>query len=160
MRYKLIVFDLDETIWTTLPRSIGVSNGPFELAGEDEARSTSATIRLFPGVRRLLRNLCRRHKHISLASRSDAAVCDDLLRLFGIHQYFSYPQYGWQEKSQAVINILKSLADREKEHIEPRDVLFIDDWPSNVEAVRSTGAATLLFGRDVRSILELANILD
>ena len=38
--------------------------------------------------------------------------------------------------------------------------LFIDDYPANVDAVRETGAATLLFGRDIRSIQELATILD
>ena len=160
MRYKLIVFDLDETIWSVDPIEFGPIAPPFELLGPHEVRGRTASIHLFPGVRALLRNLHRRHTYISLASRSDPQVCEELLRLFEIFHYFTYPQYGWQEKSQAVLNILKAFADFEKEHILPRDVLFIDDWPGNVEAVRGTGASTLLFGRDVRSIQELSSILE
>ena len=58
-----------------------------------------------------------------------------------------------------MLNILKAFRDIEKEPIDAADVLFIDDYPANIEAVRETGAATLLFGRDIRSIQELASIL-
>ncbi len=159
MRFKLIVFDLDETLWTIHQNSLGSVEGPFRLINAHEAVGKTATIRLFTGVRALLRNLERSEKHVSLVSRSDPDLCEELLRLFGIHHHFTYPQYGWQQKSHAVLNILKAIRDFEKEIISPEEVLFIDDWPSNVAAVRETGAATLLFGRDIRSILELASIL-
>ena len=146
MRYKLIVFDLDETLWTIQQRRLDPLQGPFRLVDRHEAESTTATITLFRGVRALLQNLERRHKFVSLASRSDPEVCEELLRLFEIDHYFKYPQYGWQEKSTAVLNVLKALRDIDKEYIEPADVLFIDDYPANVEVVRSVGAATLLFG--------------
>ena len=159
MRYKLIVFDLDETLWTIQQVRLDPVRGPFTLINSHEAMGNTATVELFRGVRALLKNLERRQKFVSLASRSDPDVCEELLRLFGIHHHFTYPQYGWQEKSTAVLNILKALADLDREFIEPNEVLFIDDYPTNVEAVRSTGAATLLFGRDIGSIQELAWIL-
>ena len=159
MRYKLIVFDLDETLWTIQQLKLDPVQGPFTLINAHEAVGDSATVELFRGVRALLKNLARRQKFVSLASRSDPDVCEELLKLFDIHHYFSHPQFGWQEKSTAVLNILKTFRDIDKETIEPSEVLFIDDYPTNVDAVRSTGAATLLFGRDIGSIQELAWIL-
>ena len=159
MRYKLIVFDLDETLWTIQQLKLDPIRGPFELINSHEAVGETASVTLFRGVRALLKNLEKRQKHVSLASRSDPAVCEELLQLFDIAHYFSYEQYGWQEKSTAVLNILKAIRDIEKESIAPQEVLFIDDYPTNVETVKSTGAATLLFGRDIRSIQELAFIL-
>ncbi len=160
MRYKLIVFDLDETLWTVDTLELGPISPPFERTGTDEVRGRTAVIRLHPGVRTLLRALARRRIHVSLASRSDPEVCSALLELFEIRHHFLYPQYGWQEKNHAVLNILKAFAEIDKETIAPVDVLFVDDWPGNVDAVRRTGAATLLFGRDVRSIQELRSIFE
>lgn len=159
MRYRLFVFDLDETLWTVQQKQLAPLQGPFELVGSHEAESTTALVRLFPGVRALLRSLARRHKFISLASRSDPQVCEELLRLFEIYHYFHYPQFGWQEKGTAVLNIIKAYNDIEKENLAPAETLFIDDYPANIDEVRCTGASTLLFGRDVRSIQELAYIL-
>ena len=159
MRFKLIIFDLDETLWTIQQKILGPVKGPFRLINAHEAVGETANVRLFTGVRSLLNNLQRLHKHVSLASRSDPEICEELLQLFDIQQHFTYPQYGWQQKSHAVLNIMKAYHDVEKEVIKPGEVLFIDDWPSNVEAVQETGAATLLFGRDIRSIQELASIL-
>jgi len=160
MRYKLFVFDLDETLWTVQQTTLEPIRGPFRLVNTHEAVGEAAAIRLFPGVRALLRSLERRHLHISLSSRSDPAVCEELLGHFGIRERFDFPQYGWQEKSQAVLNILRCFRDLRGEVIRPQEVLFIDDWPTNIEAVRSIGASTLLFGRDVRSIQELAAMLE
>lgn len=159
MRYKLIVFDLDETLWTIQQLRLDPIAGPFQLINAHEAVAETATVQLFRGVRALLENLSRRRKFISLASRSDPDVCEELLRLFDIYHYFSYPQYGWQDKSTAVLNILKAFRDIEKETMTPQDVLFIDDYPANIDMVRSTGASALLFGRDIGSIQELAWIL-
>lgn len=159
MRYRLFVFDLDETLWTVQQKDLAPLRGPFRLIGSHEADSENALVRLFPGVRALLRGLVRRGKFISLASRSDPEVCEELLRLFEIYDYFHYPQYGWQEKGTAVLNIIKAYNDLEKEELTPAQTLFVDDYPANIEEVRGTGAATLLYGRDVRSIQELAWLL-
>lgn len=159
MRYRLFVFDLDETLWTVQQKNLEPLRGPFRKTGTHEVESSSALVSLFPGVRALLRSLERRGKFISLASRSDPAVCEELLSLFDIRHHFRYPQYGWQEKGTAVLNILKAFRDLDQEQIEPRDTLFVDDYPANIDEVRNVGAATLLFGRDVCSIQELAAMI-
>lgn len=159
MRYRLFVFDLDETLWTIDHKSLDPVSGPFELVGSHAAESKTASVQLFPGVRALLRNLERRGKFISLASRSDPEVCEELLRQFDIRRYFQYPQFGWQEKGTAVLNIIRTFRDIDKETIEPAETLFVDDYPANIEEVREMGASTLLFGRDVRSIQELSWML-
>ena len=160
MRYKLIVFDLDETLWSVQQRKLEPMEGPFELIDSHTAVSDNSEVTLFRGVRALLQNLERRRKFVSLASRSDPAVCESLLKLFDIHHHFCYMQWGWQEKGTAVLNVIKALKDIDKESISPQEVLFVDDYPANVENVKSLGAATLLFGRDVDSIQELAWILE
>lgn len=159
MRYQLFVFDLDETLWTIQQKSLDPIRGPFEAVSSHDAESATARVHLFQGVRALLKSLHTQHKHVSLASRSDPEVCEELLALFDIAHYFRHPQYGWQEKGTAVLNIIKAFRDIDQESIAPQDTLFVDDYPANIDQVKGTGAATLLFGRDVRSIQELAWIL-
>ncbi len=160
MRYKLIVFDLDETLWSVQQRKLEPVSGPFELVDSHTAISDNAEVTLFRGVRALLKNLTKRHKFVSLASRSDPDVSEELMRLFDIYHHFSYCQWGWQEKGTAVLNVLKALRDIDKGKISPQEVLFIDDYPANVANVKGLGAATLLFGRDIDNIQELAWILE
>ncbi|MEM7164934.1 MAG: magnesium-dependent phosphatase-1 [Planctomycetota bacterium] len=159
MRYRLFVFDLDETLWTIHHKTLDPVRGPFELIGSHEAESSTARVQLFPGVRALLRNLERRGKFISLASRSDPDVCEELLAHFDIRKHFQYAQFGWQEKGAAVLNVIRAFHDIDKETIAPAETLFVDDYPANIEEVRGMGASTLLFGRDVRSIQELSWML-
>ena len=61
MRYKLIVFDLDETLWTIQQRRLDPVRGPFQLVNSHEAVGETATVTLFRGVRALLKNLLRVH---------------------------------------------------------------------------------------------------
>ena len=155
MHFQLFVFDLDETLWSIEQSSLDAIKGPFTLVDSHEAVGTTGTVKLHPGVRSLLRSIDKRGAVASLASRNESAVCEELLNLFEIREHFVFPQFGWEEKGQAVLNIIASLRDSEGVDISASDVLFIDDWPSNTEAVQRIGASTLLFGRDVRSMEEL-----
>ncbi len=159
MRYKLVVFDLDETLWMVHQSVMGPVTGPFQLKNSHEIIGPTAKILLRQGVRRVLSHLDERDCYCSLASRNDPAVSEELLELFGIADYFVHEQYGWQSKGAAVINIIKAIKAEDGVEIEPRDVIFIDDYPVNCDSVREVGAAALLFGRDVNSIEELLELL-
>ncbi|HIA27727.1 MAG TPA: HAD-IIIC family phosphatase [Planctomycetes bacterium] len=159
MHFKLFVFDLDETLWSVEQSSLDPIRGPFTLIDSHEAVGTTGTVCLHAGVRSLLRAISLRSSLASLASRNERAVCEELLGLFGIQDHFVFPQYGWEEKGQAVLNIIRALSEFDGIEISAPDVLFIDDWPANTEAVQKIGASTLLFGRDLRSIQELATLI-
>lgn len=103
---KLVVFDLDETLW----------HGILLEDGAD-------AVTLKPGIRELLEALDGRGILLSISSRN---APDDAMRVLdrmGIADYFLCPQIGWVPKSTAVNTIARTL------DIGLDTVLFIDDSP-------------------------------
>ena len=56
-------------------------------------------------------------------------------------------------------SIVRLVQKKEKITIKPEEVLFVDDWPENVSAVRKWGGTALLFGQDIHSCADLLRIL-
>jgi FkbH-like protein len=103
---KLVIFDLDETLW----------QGILLEAGAD-------AITLKPGVRKLLETLDARGILLSISSRNTPGDAMQVLDRLGIAEFFLCPQIGWMPKSAAVSTIVKTL------DIGFDTVLFIDDSP-------------------------------
>ena len=124
---KLVIFDLDNTLWD------GVL-----LEGEVELR---------PGIAELFRTLDERGILISVASKN--AHDDGMAKLaaFGIDDYVLHQRIGWGPKSQGVAQIISAI------DIGADTVLFIDDNPferaevagavAGVEVLPDTVIATL-----------------
>ncbi len=161
LRYKLVVFDLDETLWSVSDGLCNLIQPPFRMENSDRlVGQRGLWVELFPGVRGLLQNLKSRGIRISLASRNDAEPTKKLLEFMGILEFFSYPQLNWRPKEDSIQKIIRDLQRKEKVSVKPDEVLFVDDWPENVNAVRRWGATALLFGQDILSFDELAKALD
>lgn len=108
---KVLVWDLDETIWEgTL------------LEGD--------VVRVRPGVRETLATLDRRGILHSIASKNDPAAAMGKLSELGLADYFLYPQIGWSAKSVGVRQIAQSI------NIGLDTVAFVDDQPFEREEVR------------------------
>lgn len=159
MGYRLYVFDLDETLWCADMDEICPMEGPFELAGKHLARCNTATVRLRQGTRKLMRSIHRNGGICSLACRADEAVCTELLDTFGIRDLFFHPRYGLMEKGEAILEVLHEIRTRLGVEIRSDEVLFVDDAPANTAEARRVGATALLYGRDVRNLRELKNLV-
>lgn len=100
---KIVVFDLDNTLWD------GVL-----LEGD---------VRLRPAVRDLFQKLDERGILLSIASKNAADDARAKLEALGLDGYFLFPQVGWLPKSQSVAAIVKAL------NIGIDSVIFVDDNP-------------------------------
>jgi magnesium-dependent phosphatase-1 len=160
VKFKLFVFDLDETLWTVSEGLCTLVRPPFRLEGPDRLVGQDGLwVELFPGARDLLKFLQRKKAYISIASRNDAEPTLALLEAFGIREFFQFPQLCWKPKEESIRRIIKDIAKRDKVAIKPEEVLFVDDWTENVAPVRKWGATGLVFGQDVRSLEELMDLL-
>lgn len=160
MQYKLYVFDLDETLWTVSGGLCNLVKPPFRLDTPDRVVGQSGLwVELFPGVRDLLKFLKKKGVYISLASRNDKESTMRLLEFLGIAEFFDYPQLCWKPKEDSIKAIIRFIQKRDSVSIKPEQVLFVDDWPENVAAVRRWGATGLLFGQDILSFEDLKKML-
>ncbi|MDE0961298.1 MAG: magnesium-dependent phosphatase-1 [Planctomycetota bacterium] len=159
MGHRLFVFDLDETLWCEDLEQVGPYQGPFRLKGQHLACCETATVRLRRGARKLMRSIHQSGGICSLACRSDAKVCGELLDIFGIREHFFHPRYGLMEKGEAILEVLKELHDCLGVDIRTDEVLFVDDSVANLREARRVGATTLLYGRDIRNLGELQTLV-
>ncbi len=103
---KLVIFDLDETLWQGILLETGVD-----------------AIALKPGIRKLLETLDARGILLSISSRNAPEDAMWVLDRLGIAEFFLCPQVGWMPKSAAVGTIVKTL------DIGLDTILFVDDSP-------------------------------
>jgi FkbH-like protein len=109
---KCIVWDLDNTIWT----GVLIEDGPDKL-------------RVKPGIAELLRDLDRRGIVHSIASKNNPDQAIEVLKRFGLYDYFLCPQISWSPKSAGVRSIARRL------NIGLDTLLFVDDQPFEREEV-------------------------
>ena len=159
MGYRLFVFDLDETLWCADMDEICPMQGPFKLSGTHLARCKTATVRLRRGTRKLMRSIQRAGGICSIACRADESICTELLETFGIRDLFFHPRYGLMEKGEAILEVLREIRRTLGVVIRSDEVLFVDDAPANTAEARRVGATALLYGRDIRNLRELRNLV-
>ncbi|MBI4601946.1 MAG: magnesium-dependent phosphatase-1 [Planctomycetes bacterium] len=160
MKYKLFVFDLDETLWTVSEGLCSLVRPPFRLSTPDRLENDKGYwVELKPGVRDVFKFLKSRKCYVSLASRNDHGPTMDLLDALKVSEYLVFPQLGWRPKEESIQRIIKEIQKRDKVTIKPAAVFFLDDWPENVVPVKNWGATALIYGQDVDSYEELLEML-
>ena len=111
VRIKLVVWDLDNTLWEGVLAEGG---------GKD----------LRPGAREAVLELDRRGIVQSVASKNDERPALARLRELGLEEYFLCPQISWDPKSAGVAAILSAL------NIKPEAAAFVDDAAFERDEVR------------------------
>lgn len=111
-KVKCVVWDLDNTLWD------GV-------LVEDSAEKLS----LKEGIEQIVKTLDARGILNSIASKNNADEALQVLRKFGIDEYFLYPQISWHPKSEGIRTVAKEL------NIGMDTLLFIDDSQFELEEV-------------------------
>ena len=112
MSIKLVIWDLDNTLW----------QGTLTEGGGKKLR---------PGVLGVIRELDRRGIVQSIASKNDFAPAKRRLESLGVWDYFLCPQISWGPKSRAVRTILDLL------NIKENAALAADDSPFERDEIRS-----------------------
>jgi len=132
-RPKLLVFDLDYTIWpfwcdthVTPPFRADKSNRILD--------KHKNKVKLYPESKKLLQLLKEKDFLIAAASRTETPdVAEKLLNLFEINQYFDFKQVYPGCKIKHFQNIQKDSG------VEFEDMVFFDDEHRNIEDITSLG---------------------
>lgn len=103
-KIKCVVWDLDHTLWD----GVLVEDGPERL-------------QLKPGIADVIEALDRRGILHSIASKNNPEDALQVVKNFGLDQYFLCPQISWQPKSHGIKAIAQQL------NIGLDSILFIDD---------------------------------
>lgn len=151
---RLIVFDLDLTLWHCAPLLwCGQLTPPVRMDGGGRVVSACRTeVRLYPEVPEMLEELSSRGHVLSLASRTSApAIAGKLLDLFGIARHFQHPQIYPGDKS-AHFKALHRITG-----VAYQEMLFFDDEQRNIDSVSRLGVRAVRVGSGLsRGMLESA----
>jgi FkbH-like protein len=107
---KCVVWDLDNTLW-------------------DGVLLEDKEVSLRPEVVDVIKTLDSRGILNSIASKNDYATAEKQLELFGLREYFLYPQINWNSKASSLKEIAHEL------NIGLDSFAFIDDQPFEYEEV-------------------------
>ncbi|WXG41560.1 MAG: magnesium-dependent phosphatase-1 [Candidatus Freyarchaeum deiterrae] len=161
---KLVIFDADETLWTTYGYWASLLVPPLEKVNDSEIRdSEGKRLTLFDGVRQLLETLNDRGILISLVSINDhepnrVAEC---LELFELDRFFVYPQVDWGDKGQNIKKVLNLLRENDGKILKYDEVLFVDDLLPFIKNAKAAcpGIKTLHIGSEISVVTEIMNFL-
>lgn len=138
---RLIVFDLDLTLWHCAPLLWCDQLTP-PLRRTDSGKvfaSCRNEVRLYPEVPELLDHLTEDGHLLGLASRTSApAIARELLDLFGIGHHFAHQHIYPGDKSAHF------RALHEETGVAFRDMVFFDDEHRNIESVTRLGVSAYL----------------
>jgi FkbH-like protein len=112
---KVVVWDLDETLWTGVLAEDGVGG-----------------VTLLPKAAAAIKMLDDRGVLQSIASKNDHAEAMAALRAFGLADYFLHPQIHWRPKSGSIGAIARAL------DLGLDSLVFIDDQPFERAEVAAT----------------------
>jgi magnesium-dependent phosphatase-1 len=157
---KLVVFDLDETLWTLPGGYCALMEAPFRRNGDRVRDASGYQLALRPDARPTLDALERRGFLLSVASRSTPETAGEILKLLGLLDRFLCPCFAWQDKDLSLSRVLKDLEEKEGIHLAPSEVLLVDDWPSNIRDAAKVGVPGLVFGQQIHSLSEILNYLN
>jgi magnesium-dependent phosphatase-1 len=153
---RLVIFDLDETLWTCCSKVCSHLTLPFTRIAPDMLQDVHGErLELLPGARPTIEKLASQGIHLSIASRNDRPPAEQALTLLDLLRFFSFSQIHWGGKDLSIQTILTLFSERAGIRLQPSEVLFIDDWESNVQAASALGIRTLQMGKAVHRLQEI-----
>ncbi|KAK4877335.1 hypothetical protein RN001_009841 [Aquatica leii] len=135
---KLIVFDLDYTLW---PFWVDTHvNPPFRKSSSGSiVDSTGATVKCYKEVPKVLEKLKQDGYILGVASRtSEIRGAMQLIELFGWAKYFTYKEIYPGKKTTHFANF------RKQSGIQYKDMLFFDDENRNIKDLKGEGVTSIL----------------
>lgn len=136
LKYKLVVFDLDQTLWPfRLDRKM---KSPFQIEGNKVIDSCGQEAVLLKDALPSLQYLTAQGYQLGIASRiEDICGAYQLINLLGIAQYFHYREIypGCKMKH------FRSL--QQKSNIDFKEMVFFDDDRRNIRDVSRLGVTAI-----------------
>lgn len=101
---------------------------------------------LYPGMAELLRDLQASGAHLAIASSKPTVFVEDILRYFGIRQYFEIVVGSELDgtrvrKEDVVAEVLRQLAERGA--ADPSDIVMIGDRKFDIEGAKAAGTHSI-----------------
>jgi HAD superfamily phosphatase (TIGR01681 family) len=171
---KMVVLDADDTMWeidpwgiASLATPVGHSDTnevPIRLDAEAvlggvpsfwEEIAPTGVAKLDPTLRDTLQKLKERGIPVSIASQNDKRRIEKYLDAFGLKDQIVDLEAAFNESKGQMV---KNIAQRQK--VDGRKILFVDDSPGHCYDVeRSTDATCLLLGHNIQSLDELLEFI-
>ncbi len=156
MNRKMVVFDLDRTIWDH--EDISATTPPYRALDASRIADSGGTIvTLRSGVRELLGWLLERGALLAVVSWNVEWIAVEALKSFGIHSYFSFLIIEFHPRKDRMFEKLFRASG-----LGPKNAIYIDDDEGMVRLVkkRYPEIHTILYLRDARSMGELRRLLE
>ncbi len=136
---KLIVFDLDFTLWNAGGTWCDHTYPPYRKDGGHVVDSNGSIIFLFPEVREIIEILHKRGYKIAIASRThEPAWANELLNLFGINHFFNHKEIYPGSKIEHFQQLQHTTG------IDFENMVFFDDEMRNIDDVTNLGVNAVL----------------
>jgi magnesium-dependent phosphatase-1 len=158
-RIRLVVFDLDETVWSVSRDFCAAMVEPYEVRGDEVRDAEGRRLVLRDDARRTFDGLLERGYRLSAASRNHPVVGRRVLEALCLWERFTHPCLEWQDKDLSVANVLEDFRRLGPEPFEPRETLFVDDWPQNVIDAAGVGVLGVVYGWHIKHLSELLDLL-
>ena len=150
---KLVVFDLDFTLWNAGGTWIDHSYPPYRKVNGTVYDSANSQMLLYPDSKEILKLLNIHNYKVAAASRThEPSWAIELMRLYDIRKYFHYLEIYPGSKIEH-FNQLNSATN-----IPFEEMIFFDDEMRNIEDVSSLGVYAVLVDRGINMQLVKENL--
>jgi magnesium-dependent phosphatase 1 len=151
---KLIVFDLDFTLWNAGGTWCDHTFPPYRKENGYILDSQGNRISLYPDTKAILNHLTSVGFEIAIASRThEASWAEELLRLFSIDSHFIYKQIFPGSKVEHFHNL------RNESKLTFEQMVFFDDEMRNISEVSALGVKSVLVDNGINKELVFSSIL-
>ncbi len=152
MACRLIVFDLDFTLWDAGGTWCDHTCPPYRRVNAHVVDSEDSIITLYPDVKDILQTLSKRYTLATASRTGQPAWAHNLLQLFNIEKYFHFHEIYPGSK----ISHFRSLQRRTG--IDFDEMIFFDDEFRNVEEVARLGVSSILVPEGINKDLVLGTL--
>ena len=151
MKPKLVVFDLDFTLWDAAGTWCDHLYPPFKIRSGRIFDSMGSELKLYPGTIDILEELKYEHFDLGIASRTNEPDwARELLDLLNVRDYFRYEEIYPGSK----VTHFKRL--RNKSGLNYEDMIFFDDEQRNITEVGDLGVNCILVKNGISPSLVLS----
>ena len=151
MKPKLVVFDLDFTLWDAAGTWCDHLYPPFKIRSGRIFDSKGSELKLYPGTIDILEELKYEHFDLGIASRTNEPDwARELLDLLNVRDYFRYEEIYPGSK----VTHFKRL--RNKSGLNYEDMIFFDDEQRNITEVGDLGVNCILVKNGISPSLVLS----
>tara|TARA_B100000686_G_C16545193_1_gene839497 strand:+ start:358 stop:825 length:468 start_codon:yes stop_codon:yes gene_type:complete len=151
MKPKLVVFDLDFTLWDAAGTWCDHLSPPFNIRSGRIFDSRGSELKLYPSTIDILEELKYEHFDLGIASRTNEPDwARELLDLLNVRDYFRYEEIYPGSK----VTHFKRL--RNKSGLNYEDMIFFDDEQRNITEVGDLGVNCILVKNGISPSLVLS----